>query len=74
MPAADIRTLLPDTETCDSLILYRAIERWCRDNMVQDSWRLDWSGLVPVYGVDVPVRIIFKHRADLDRFYRNFSR
>ena len=73
MPAVDIKQVISDPELRDSLVLYRTMEHWCRDNVYQDRWRLDWSGTVCVYGVDLPRRIIFDRLEDLGLFNREFN-
>ena len=73
MPAVDLKTILHDTESRNSLIRYRNMEHWCLDNVCQNSWRLDWAGTINVYGVDLPRRIIFDRLEDFGQFYRHFD-
>ena len=65
--------LIKDTESLESYKLFREIENWCVDNIPKDKWRFQYSPTICVCGVDIPGRIIFKRKEDLEAFLYRFS-
>lgn len=66
-------TLLKDTNSVESYILFREIEDWCTNNIPKDRWRFCHSPQICIHGVDLPGRIIFKSEQDLTAFKLRFN-
>ena len=66
-----LQDIVGNKETVSSYILLRTIEDWCCDNL--HNWKFDYSSTICLYGVDVPVAIIFKCEADSNTFRLKFN-
>jgi len=69
-----LEVLLKDLESVDSYILFREIEDWCHENIPRHKWRFSYSPAICVHGVEIPGRIIFKDKKDMQTLRLKFSR
>ena len=59
-------------DTVQGYILFRKIEDWCLDNLDKMRWRFSYSPSTCVYGIDIPGRIFFDRKEDLEVFELTF--
>ena len=68
-----LRNIISSSETSESYTLFRTIEDWCIDNIPNTAWRFDYSHTMTVYGVDLPIGIMFTFNKDLTAFKLRFK-
>lgn len=67
-----LENVLGDMNILESYILFRTIEDWCYNNVIDGNWHFDYKRTICAYGVDIAGGIEFNRRNDSIAFINKF--